>query len=173
MTWILASDWSPLVTWPEYWPLIGHLWERHWTSDRGSAGAGQAIKEMKWKLQKQDQVFYSLSRDCGKRLREFWARKILWRAPDSMSSKGRTDIKTPWAPDGAKKNNEWLTLTWTWISCKAGHSWRTSQKNINSSGQEYSEARGQQIQWWARKVKGALQNTKESDLTSSVIKWKD
>ena len=26
--WILTSDWSILVTWPEYWPLIGKYWSR-------------------------------------------------------------------------------------------------------------------------------------------------
>ena len=29
--WILASDWSRQVTWPEYWPLIGHTsWCTRW-----------------------------------------------------------------------------------------------------------------------------------------------
>ena len=29
---ILASDWSILITWPEYWPLIGRNGSRDWSS---------------------------------------------------------------------------------------------------------------------------------------------
>ena len=28
LRWILACDWSKLVTWPEYWPWIGQYWSR-------------------------------------------------------------------------------------------------------------------------------------------------
>ena len=28
VTWILATDWSRLITWPGYWPLVGPEWSR-------------------------------------------------------------------------------------------------------------------------------------------------
>ena len=32
VTWILASDWLRVITWPWYWPLIGWEWHlHHWT----------------------------------------------------------------------------------------------------------------------------------------------
>ena len=34
-TWILASDWSRVITWPGYWPLIG--WHPHTAPTRGTA----------------------------------------------------------------------------------------------------------------------------------------
>ena len=30
VTWILASDWSILITWPVYWPLIGRQRSDYW-----------------------------------------------------------------------------------------------------------------------------------------------
>ena len=33
MTWILNSDWSILVTWPEYWPVIGPYWSLDLNTD--------------------------------------------------------------------------------------------------------------------------------------------
>ena len=33
VTWILASNWSILVIWPEYWPLIGQYWSRDLNTD--------------------------------------------------------------------------------------------------------------------------------------------
>ena len=38
--WILASDWSILITWPEYWPLIGQYWSCYLNTGRWLVNTG-------------------------------------------------------------------------------------------------------------------------------------
>ena len=114
VTWILASDWSWVTTWPGYWPLIVHSdWPENWSGSSRLLDRNPFKPKWSARLIYLNWEFHSWVIIKFYKMTQFWAGAGLWRSYREFQFDPSTEI---WAGGGESDgiwavNNNWKAIS--------------------------------------------------------------